>query len=78
MLLSLTVLELAAGFLSAAGVIALLVTGNPRLACAGGMVSGVTFLALLFGQRIAKEYAGASGLGAYFLVSLAAIWFNRG
>lgn len=78
LLLSLTVLELASGFLSAAGVIALVLTGSSWLACVGGMVSGVTFLSLLFGQRISKEYAGAAALAPYFLVSLAAVYFNRG
>jgi hypothetical protein len=78
LLLSLTVMELTSGSLSAAGVIALVFTGNPRLACVGGMVAGVTFLSLLFGQRISKDYAGAASLPPYFLVSLAAVYFNRG
>ncbi|MBN1206882.1 MAG: DoxX family protein [Myxococcaceae bacterium] len=78
LLASLTLLELAAGALCAAGVVALVATGSPRLACMGAMVSGVTFLALLFGQRMAKEYAGAASVGPYFLVSLAAIYFTRG
>lgn len=75
---SLTLLELSSGSLSAAGVISLVFTGSSRLACVGGMVSGVTFLALLFGQRISKDYAGAASLPPYFLVSLAAVFFNRG
>jgi hypothetical protein len=78
MLLTLTLMELTSGALSAVGIAALVATGSPRLACAGGMVSGVTFLSLLFGQRVAKDYAGAAGLAPYFLVSLAAVWFNRG
>jgi hypothetical protein len=78
MLLSLTLMELTSGALSAVGIVVLVATGSPRLACAGGMVSGVTFLSLLFGQRVAKDYAGAAGLAPYFLVSLAAVWFNRG
>jgi hypothetical protein len=78
LLLSLTVLELASGLLSAAGVVALVLTGSSWLACVGGMVSGVTFLSLLFGQRISKDYAGAAALAPYFLVSLAAVYFNRG
>jgi len=53
-------------------------TGSPRLACVGGMVAGVTLLSLLFGQRMAKDYPGAASLAPYFLVSLAAIYFNRG
>lgn len=78
LLFSLTVMELASGSLCAAGVIALVFTGSPKLACVGGMVSGVTFLSLLFGQRISKDYAGAAVLPAYFLVSVAAVYFNRG
>jgi hypothetical protein len=78
LLFSLTVMELSSGFLSAAGVIALVLTGSSKLACVGGMVSGVTFLSLLFGQRISKDYAGAAVLPAYFLVSVAAVYFNRG
>jgi hypothetical protein len=42
------------------------------------MLCGVTFVSLLLGQRLAKDYAGAAGIGPYFLVSLAAIFFNRG
>jgi hypothetical protein len=38
----------------------------------------VTFLALFFGQRMAKDYVGAGGLVPYFLVSLAALFASRG
>jgi hypothetical protein len=78
MFFTLTVLEVLTGILCAVGVVALVLTGSPRLACVGGMVAGVTFVALLFGQRIAKDYTGAAGVAPYFLVSLAAIYFNRG
>ena len=78
MLLTLTVLEVVAGALCAVGVLLLLFTGSPKVACAGSMLAGVTFLSLVFGQRVAKDYAGAAGIAPYFLVSLAAIYFNRG
>jgi len=78
LLATLTLMEVATGALSAAGIIALVATGSPRLACAGGMVGGVTLLSLLFGQRISKDYPGAASLAPYFLVSLAAVYFNRG
>jgi len=78
LLLTLTLMEVAAGVLCAVGIVALVATGSPRLACAGGMVAGVALLSLLFGQRMAKDYAGAASLAPYFLVSLAAIFFNRG
>jgi uncharacterized membrane protein YphA (DoxX/SURF4 family) len=78
MLLMLTVMEVVAGALCAVGVVMLIATGSSQLACAGSLLSGVTFLALLFGQRIAKDYGGAAGIAPYFLVNLAAIYFNRG
>lgn len=78
MLLTLTVLEVVAGALCAAGVVMLVATGSARLACVGSLVCGVTFLALLFGQRIAKDYTGAAGIVPYFIVSLLAIYLNRG
>ncbi|MDC0714136.1 DoxX family protein [Stigmatella sp. ncwal1] len=78
MFLTLTVLELATGGVCAAGVVALVVTGNSGLAALGAMLAGITFLALLFGQRIVKDYPGAAGSVPYFLVSLAALLVTRG
>lgn len=70
MLGTLTLLELATGALSAIGAIQLLVTGNTAFAFWGATLSLITFLALFFGQRISKDYAGAAGLAPYFLVGL--------
>jgi hypothetical protein len=78
MLLSLTVLELAAGALCAAGLVPLLLSGGTRLALWGVALSGLTFVALFFGQRMAKDYAGAAGLVPYFLVSLVGLFALRG
>jgi hypothetical protein len=74
----LTLQELAAGLLCAAGVVALLFTGSATVAFWGSALSGLTFVALFFGQRMAKDYVGAAGLVPYFLVSLAAIFVTRG
>jgi len=78
MLASLTLLELTAGVVSAAGLVALVLTGGTRLALGGAALSGLSFLALFFGQRMAKDYAGAAGLVPYFLVSLVALLALRG
>jgi hypothetical protein len=78
LLLTLTVLELATGALCAAGLVPLLLSGGTRLALWGVALSGLTFVALFFGQRMAKDYAGAAGLVPYFLVSLAALFALRG
>ena len=78
MLATLTVLELAAGALSAAGVVFLVLSGATRVAMWGAALSGLSFVALFFGQRMAKDYAGAGGLVPYFLVSLVALLALRG
>ena len=77
MLGTLTLMELAAGLASAVGVVALVVTGGPRWAFWGAALSGLSFCALFFGQRMAKDYAGAAGLVPYFLVSLLALYITR-
>lgn len=64
-----TILEVAAGLLSAIGVIALL-SGNEIWAFWGLITSGVSILCLFFGQRMAKDYGGASGMTGYFVVNL--------
>jgi hypothetical protein len=69
-----TLVELAAGLLSAIGFLALLLTHNSTIAWYGAIVSAVGILCLFFGQRLAKEYAGAAILVSYFLLTLAAIY----
>lgn len=69
-----TLLELAAGVLSAAGAVAILLWGYTAAAFWGAVVAAVALLALFFGQRVAKDYAGAAVLVPYFLLALMAIW----
>jgi hypothetical protein len=78
MLATLTLLELAAGAVSAAGLVALVLSGGTRVAMWGAALSALAFVALFFGQRMAKDYAGAGGLVPYFLVSLVALLVMRG
>lgn len=74
LLTTLTMLELAAGGLSAIGCIVLLVSRESAVAFYGAVVSAIALMALFFGQRMAKEYAGAAVLVPYFLLTLAAIY----
>src|SRR5262247_225031 len=67
MLVTLTIVELSAGVLCGVG---LVVLGLPRIAFWGIAVAALAFLALFFGQRLAKDYTGAAVLPAYFLVAL--------
>lgn len=69
-----TILELAAGTLSALGCVIILIKHDSRFAFYGAVLSAVSLTALFFGQRMAKEYAGAAVLVPYFLLSLVAIF----
>ena len=70
MLSVLTLVELAAGALSALGVPVLLITGSRVPAALGAMLAVAAFLMLFFGQRVAKDYAGAAALVPYFVLAL--------
>ena len=74
LLTAITILEVAAGALSAIGCIMLIVSRETTVAFYGAVISAVAIIALFFGQRMAKEYAGAAVLVPYFLLALAAIY----
>jgi diacylglycerol kinase len=69
-----TILEVAAGVLSALGCVLVLVVRNSTVAFCGAVISAAAITALFFGQRIAKDYAGAAVLVPYFLLALVAIY----
>ncbi len=71
-----TVVELAAGGLSAAGAAVLLVGGPSVLAFWGAVLSSVSIVMLFFGQRMAKDYEGAAVLANYFLLTLGALFIT--
>ncbi len=73
MMLSITILEVLTGAVSGAGVLGLLILQDPTTAFFGACLAGVTIVSLFFGQRIAKDYAGAAGLVPYFLASVAGV-----
>ena len=69
-----TIVEVAAGALSAVGCVIVLLLRDSTLAFYGAVVSALAIIALFFGQRIAKDYAGAAVLVPYFLLTLAAMY----
>jgi len=70
----LTIIEVASGVLSGIGFLALIFSRNPTIAFYGAIASAIAILCLFFGQRMAKEYAGAAILVPYFLLTLVAIY----
>src|SRR5213595_1632390 len=74
MVTTITILEIAAGTLSAVGCIAIILARDSTLAFYGAVISAIAMIALFFGQRMAKDYAGAAVLVPYFLLALSAIY----
>ena len=74
LLICITILEVAAGALSGIGCLVIVVLKDSTIAFYGAVLSAAAITALFFGQRIAKEYAGAAVLVPYFLLTLVAIY----
>jgi hypothetical protein len=64
----LTFVELSAGMLSAVGALEALFYGTYCFSFGGTLLSGITLIMLFFGQRVAKDYAGAASLVPYFIL----------
>jgi len=64
-----TLVEVAAGLLSGLGILTLVFTGSRTLATLGALLSVAALLMLFFGQRMAKDYAGAAALIPYFILA---------
>ncbi len=74
MFVVITILEVSAGALSGVGCALLLLTHDSTVAYLGAVIGGINIIALFFGQRVAKDYAGAAALVPYFLLALTAIY----
>ncbi|MFT3743641.1 MAG: hypothetical protein QM785_05025 [Pyrinomonadaceae bacterium] len=68
MLAKITVIELAAGLMSAAGIVYFFVAGTTVLIFWAAAVGAAGIVALFFGQRVAKDYPGAAVLIPYFIL----------
>jgi hypothetical protein len=69
-----TILEISAGALSAVGCVSIILKHDSTLAFYGAALAAVSIIALFFGQRMAKDYAGAATLVPYFLLALSALY----
>ena len=74
MVTAITILEIAAGALSAIGCVVIIFGRDSTLAFYGAVISAIAIVALFFGQRMAKDYVGAAVLVPYFLLALSAIY----
>ena len=73
MLVVVTILECAAGALCAVGVVQIILSSDMKLALLGAELAALNIVMHFFGQRVAKDYAGAAALVPYFIVCVGAI-----
>lgn len=73
MLFNITVLEVLAGVLSAAGCLGVVFTRHSEVAFLGACVAGVALVGLFLGQRLAKDYAAAAGMVPYVIATVGAV-----
>ncbi|MGC2235543.1 MAG: hypothetical protein WA584_05255 [Pyrinomonadaceae bacterium] len=77
MLATITVMELATGFLSAAGIIYFLAASSTILIFYASVLGAASVIALFFGQRVAKDYAGAAVLIPYFILLIILMYLTN-
>lgn len=64
------VLEMISGLLAVIGILSILINQNTEIALISGIISCITLLFLLLGQRVAKDYDGARTIVIYFVPAL--------
>ena len=62
--------EIASGILCSLGIISLILYRSSDLALYGAILSCLSLLMLLFGQRMAKDYEGAKTIAVYFIPAI--------
>jgi hypothetical protein len=77
MLGTITLLEVATGILSGVGVVYFLISGSLKLIFYASILGAGSILALFFGQRIAKDYAGAAVLVPYFILMIVLMYLTN-
>lgn len=77
MLITILIFEVVAGVLTGVGIFEFISNGVSEYALAGAVFSSIVLLMLLFGQRIAKDYAGALTITCYFIVAIFGVYLLK-
>jgi len=77
MLATITLMEIATGFMSAVGITYFLVSGSTALIFYASILGAASIAALFFGQRVAKDYAGAAVLIPYFILLIILMYLTN-
>ena len=68
------IIELITGVLALAGILWIMAYNNTSIALYACILACIALIMLLFGQRVAKDYAGAFTLTGYFIVSILGVY----
>lgn len=68
------IIEIITGVAAMLGILWILMYGTTAVALAACVLGSITLLMLLFGQRIAKDYAGAFTLTGYFIITVFGVY----
>lgn len=68
------VIETVAGLLAILGIYQLIINDNATLGFYAAILSAITLLLLLFGQRVAKDYDGARTIVIYLIPTIFALY----
>ncbi|MFN0215361.1 MAG: DoxX family protein [Saprospiraceae bacterium] len=72
-----TLLEMLTGIVSFWAFVQTLLMGHSSAAIFSPALAGISILSLFFGQRLAKDYAGAAALAPYFILVLLGLWMIK-
>ena len=76
-LFTLLMLELISGILSFIGSISLIINADKTVGYFGAVVSSITLLFLLLGQRLAQDYDGARTIVIYLIPAILAVFWLK-
>ncbi|ESU24639.1 hypothetical protein FEDK69T_05620 [Flavobacterium enshiense DK69] len=67
--------EVIAGALCVVGIFQLISNGSTTIGHYGAVMSCITLLLMLFGQRLAKDYDGARTIAIYYIPAILAVYW---
>jgi hypothetical protein len=74
MVATILILEVITGILAIIGIVQLIAWGKTIIALYACVLAAIVLLMLLFGQRVAKDYAGAFTITGYFVVTILGVY----
>ncbi len=77
MLATITLLELTTGLVAGAGIVVFVLSGSLKVIFYSSVLGASSVTALFFGQRIAKDYAGAAVLVPYFILLILMLYLTN-